>query len=185
WEKVLFARRYRDLRAAIEAARQRLEDARARESAAAARLAEVEGHIGRLRIEVAEADARATAARDRAHAHELDIQRTSQQVELNRQQMRALEARVAELETELAALVARREPHQALLAERRAAAARAEQERREAADRLAAEAEQLQEAQRGIEGLESEVEAARGEVFSAMNAATALRHAIESAAAAR
>src|SRR5690606_31512700 len=61
WEKVLFARRYRDLRAAIEAARQRLEDARARESAAAARLAEVEGHIGRLRIEVAEADARATA----------------------------------------------------------------------------------------------------------------------------
>ena len=185
WEKVLFARRYRDLREAIDGARARLLDARERETAAGARLAEVEGDIGRLRIEVAEADARATAARDRAHAHELDIQRTGQQVELNRQQMRALAARVVDLDAELQALVARRAPQQALLESRREAAAQVEVERQEAAGRLAEENEQLQLAQRGIEGLEGEVEASRGEVFSAINAATALRHAIDSAAAAR
>src|SRR5204862_1796366 len=40
-------------------------------------------------------------------------------------------------------------------------------------------------AYRGIEGLEADVEAARSEVFSAINAATAWRHALEHAAAAR
>src|SRR5439155_6742804 len=40
-------------------------------------------------------------------------------------------------------------------------------------------------AHREIEGLEADVEAARSEVFSAINAATALRHALEHAAAAR
>jgi chromosome segregation protein len=185
WEKVLFARRYRDLSQAIESARTRLADARERETAAAARVAELEADISRLRIEVAEADARATAARDTAHAHELDIQRTQQQVELNRQQMAALDARVADLEGELQALEARREPQQALIAERREALARAEEERRQAAEHLAAQNEQYQIALRDIEGLEGDVETARGEVFAAINAATALRHAIESAGAAR
>ena len=40
-------------------------------------------------------------------------------------------------------------------------------------------------AQRQIEGLEADVEAARSEVFAAVNAATALRHAMEHAVAAR
>ena len=40
-------------------------------------------------------------------------------------------------------------------------------------------------AHREIEGLEADVEAARSEVFSALNSATALRHALEHAAAAR
>src|SRR4029079_10754687 len=38
---------------------------------------------------------------------------------------------------------------------------------------------------RNIEGLEADVEAARSEVFAAVNAATALRHAMEHAAAAK
>ena len=39
-------------------------------------------------------------------------------------------------------------------------------------------------AHRSIEGLEADVEAARSEVFSALNSATALRHALEHAGAA-
>ena len=41
------------------------------------------------------------------------------------------------------------------------------------------------ELQRNIKGLEADVEAARSEVFAAVNAATALRHATDHAAAAR
>ena len=185
WEKVLFARRFRDLSHAIESARARLADARERESAAEARLAQVEGDISRLRIEVAEADSTATAARDRAHTHELEIQRTQQQVELNRQQVTTLGSRIADLDDELASLDARREPQRALIADRRDAAGRAEQERQQAAERLAEHNEQYQIALRDIEGLEGDVETARSEVFAAINAATALRHSIDSAGAAR
>ncbi|MEY4093231.1 MAG: Chromosome partition protein Smc, partial [Acidobacteriota bacterium] len=56
WEKVLFARRYRSLSEAIEAARTRLKEARESEAAASARLAEVENDLGRIRIELAAAD---------------------------------------------------------------------------------------------------------------------------------
>ena len=60
WEKVLFARKYRQLAETIESARGRLADARERESVASARVAQVESELGRLRIEMAEAEARAT-----------------------------------------------------------------------------------------------------------------------------
>ena len=185
WEKVLFARRFRDLSQAIESSRARLADARERESAAQAHLAQVEGDISRLRIEVAEADTTATAARERAHTHELEIQRTQQQVELNRQQVATLGSRIADLDGELTSLDERREPHRAMTADRRVAAARAEQERQQAAERLGEHNEQYQLALRDIEGLEGDVESARSEVFAAINAATALRHSIESAGAAR
>src|SRR5436190_1955818 len=56
WEKVLFARRYRQLAETIESARTRLGDARDRESLAAARVAEIENDLGRLRIELVEAE---------------------------------------------------------------------------------------------------------------------------------
>ena len=141
---MLFARRFRDLSHAIESARARLADARERESVAEARLAQVEGDISRLRIEVAEADSTATAARNRAHTHELEIQRTQQQVELNRQQVATLGGRIADLDGELASLEARREPQQALVADRRDAAARAEQDRQQAAERLAEHNEHYQ-----------------------------------------
>src|SRR5437870_224842 len=75
WEKVLFAQRYRELAANIEAARARLAEARQREAAAASGLAAAEAALGRLRIEQAEADSRATAVREEAHARELDINR--------------------------------------------------------------------------------------------------------------
>src|SRR5450759_4313333 len=63
WEKVLFARKYRQLAETIESARARLADARERESVAAARVAEVESDLGRLRIELVESESRATGTR--------------------------------------------------------------------------------------------------------------------------
>src|SRR5213078_1331473 len=56
WEKVLFARRYRQLAETIASARARLTDARDRESVASARVAEVEADWSRVRIELAEAE---------------------------------------------------------------------------------------------------------------------------------
>jgi chromosome segregation protein len=185
WEKVQFAQRYTLLGAAIESARGRLADARAREAAAAAHVAEVEASLERLRIELMEADARTTAAREAAHARELSIGRLQQQVAFDRQQVDALGTAATALETEIAALEARRDPARIELEGRREASARAAEERNRAADVLKQEEETYAIANRTIEGLEADVEAARSEVYAAVNAATALRHALEHAAAAR
>src|SRR3954468_13096326 len=185
WEKVQFAQRYRLLGEAIEAARSRLADARARETAAAVHLAEVENTLERLRLQLTEADSRSTAAREDAHARELSIGRLQQQVAFDKQQIETLGASAVAIEAEIASLEGRREPARAELAQRREAAERAIGERHHAADVLAQEEETYAISNRTIEGLESDVEAARSEVYAAVNAATALRHAMEHAAAAR
>jgi chromosome segregation protein len=185
WEKVLFARKYRQLAEIIESARGRLGEARERESLAAARVAEVETDLGRLRIELVEAESRATATREAAHARELAINRRQQQSAFDREQVQSLTTRTDVVKAELDALEARREPARAALAGRRDAALAAAAERDQAAAALASESEAYEVAHREIEGLEADVEAARSEVFSAINSATALRHALEHAAAAR
>jgi chromosome segregation protein len=184
-EKVLLARRYRQLAETIESARARLADVRQRESAAAARVAEVDADLGRLRIELVEAESRATTAREAAHAREIAINRLQQQIAFDHEQITMLESRATTSVSELALLEARREPARAALERRRAAAGEANAERDRAAATLAVESEAYESAHREIEGLEADVEAARSEVFSAINAATALRHALEHAAAAR
>ena len=185
WEKVQFAQRYRVLGQAIETARTELADARERETAAAARLAELETTLERLRLELMEADGQATAAREAAHASEMEIGRLQQQIAFDRQQIEQLTTAAAEIETEVRALDARQEPARLELDARRDAALRAGTERDAAAATLAAEEAAYVAAQRQIEGLEADVEAARSEVFAAVNAATALRHAMEHAVAAR
>jgi len=185
WEKVLFARKYRQLAETIESARARVTDARERESAAGARVGEVEADLGRLRIELVEAESRSTESREAAHVRELAINRQAQQIAFDREQAQALEARTATVAAELEGLEARREPARASLAARREAAVVADVERDRAAATLASESEAYETAHREIEGLEADVEAARSEVFSALNSATALRHAIEHAGAAR
>ncbi len=182
WEKVLFARKYRELAQSIEAARARLAEARERETAAAARLAEVEADLSRLRTEQIEGDSRASRIREDAHARELDINRRQQQIEFNRHQADTLAARGAEIDQEVHELDARREPARLAIESRREAAAAAERARDAAAAVLAEASDAHSSAQRQIEGLESDVEAARGQVFAAINAATALRHAMEHAA---
>ncbi len=185
WEKVLFARRYRELAQSIESARARLADARQREAAAAARVAEVEADLSRLRIEQAEADHRASATRESAHARELDINRRQQQLEFDRQQAASLATRTAEIAGEIHDLEARREPARIALEARQQASSDAERARDEAAAVLAEAGESHARAQQRIEGLEGDVEAARGEVFGALNSATALRHAMEHASTQR
>src|SRR5712671_570878 len=93
WEKVLFARKYRQLADTIESARARLTDAREREAVAAGRVGEVEADLGRLRIELVEAEARSTESREAAHARELAITRQQQQIAFDREQVQALDGR--------------------------------------------------------------------------------------------
>jgi alkylation response protein AidB-like acyl-CoA dehydrogenase len=131
----------------LEAAR--AQPLREREAGAAARVAEIETALGSLRIEAAEADSRATGTRERAHAHELDIRRTEQQVELNRQQIAAFGSRIVDIDRELETLTARREPQRVELDTRRVAAAEADQGRDQAASRLAVEQEAHQGAAAG------------------------------------
>jgi chromosome segregation protein len=185
WEKVQFAARYRLLGEAIESTRTRLSDAREREAIAAAHVAEVEATLERLRLELTEADGRTTAARETAHATELEIGRLQQQIAFDKQQVDGLAVAAADIEAEVIALDARREPARLELESRREAAARATVERDLAAETLRGEEAVYADLHRNIEGLEADVEAARSEVFAAVNAATALRHAMEHAGAAR
>jgi chromosome segregation protein len=185
WEKVLFARRYRALGALIESARARLANAREQEAGAAGRLAEVENALGRLRIELAEADAAASHVRETAHARELEINRRQQQVALDNQQADMLQARSVELEAERTTLAARRVPERVALEERRRAAVEAEQARDEAAAIACDAAAAYTRAQQTIDGAEQDVERARSEVYAVMNTVTALKAALDSASAQR
>ncbi len=185
WDKVLFARKYRQLAETIESARARLSEAREREVVSAGRVGEVEADLARLRIELVEAEARSTQSREAAHARELAITRQEQQIAFDCEQVQALDLRTASVAAELEGLEARREPARLALAARREGAADANLERDRAAAALASESGAYDAAHRELEGLEADVEAARGEVFSALNSATALRHALEHAAAAR
>ena len=185
WEKVQFARKYQLLGQAIESARTRLADAREREAVAAARVAELENELERLRLELTEADGAATSAREAAHSCELEIGRLQQQIAFDRQQIEQLGAAAVDIAAEVRSLELRREPARQELEQRREAAARVGSERDDAAAGLEAEESAYADALRQIEGLESDVEASRSEVFAAVNAATALRHAMEHAAGAR
>jgi chromosome segregation protein len=185
WEKVLLARRYRDLSRTIDSARGRLAEARGREAAAAGRVAELEAELARLRIEQAEADSRAAGVREDAHTRELDINRREQQQEFNRQQVDELAGRAADVTAELRELEGRREPARRALAEGTEAATEAARARDGAAQALAGATEAHLQAQQRIEGLEADVEAARSSVYAALNSATALRHAMAHASAQR
>ena len=165
WEKVLFARKYRQLAETIESARARL--APRRESLASGQLcATVENDLGRLRIEMAKAETRATTARELAHARELAINRQQQQIVFDRKQVTSLDERGAAVASEIAMIEARRDPARVALAGRRQAALDAEAERERAAARLTGNRKPTRPGHREMSGLESDVEAARsGSLF--------------------
>ena len=183
WEKVLFARRYRDLAGSIESARGRLTVAREREAAALAHLTEVEAHLARLRIEQAEAEARSAKIREDAHARELDINLRQQQQEFNRQQIETLDGRGTEIAAEIQGLEARREPARVALESRREAAIEVERTRDEAGAVMASASEEHAQAQSQIEEFESRVEEIRGNLFRSSNATMTVRHVMEHTAA--
>ena len=185
WEKVLFARRYRTLSEAIESARARLNEARTNEAAASARLAEVENELGRIRIELATADAAATQARETVHGHELEINRRQQQIALDAQQSEMLLKRADELELERQQLESRREPERLALEARRQAAAEAASARDRAAALATAAADDYARAQQNIEAAEQDVDRERSDLYAVLNTITALSAALESASAQR
>ena len=182
WEKVLFARKNESLRLAIEAVQCRLVDARARDQLAAGRLVEFESDLQRFRIELTEADQRATAARDTAHTHEIEVGRCKQQVEFDKNQVSTLADALTAGEAELLKLEARRAPLRAELGDQLTASQRCHTERDVAADRLRSAESTYAESQRSIEAQETDVEASRDEVFSAIQSAMTLRHIIDQAA---
>lgn len=185
WEKVLFARKYRVLAEAIESARARLNERRADEAAAAARLATSEDDLARIRIELAQAEAQANALRETAHARELEIDRRQNHVSFSEQQLANLETRSDEIAEELRAIESRHEPARQALADRREAAARAAVEREEASGVLMAATQAYLDAHQGLESLEKDVEQRRQELYLAMSSITSLQHGIETAIAAR
>jgi chromosome segregation protein len=183
WEKVLFARKYRELAASIESARTKLGLARERETAAAARLAEVETELGRLRLSQTDADSRASAIREDAHARELDINRRQQQLEFNRHQEETLAGRGTEIEAEIRDLDSRREPARVAMESRRGAQLEAERSRDDAAAVMTAANTAYADAQQQIEGLDAHLETARQSVYMSLNSVMAVRHVLEHTAA--
>ena len=136
-----------------------------------------------MRIELVEAESRATAARTLAHAKELAITRRQQQIAFDREQMESMRARGGGARRR--ARDARRAARAGAAGARGAAAGGrrgARRARSAPAQALAEGSEAYEIAHREIEGLEADVEAARSEVFSAINSATALRHSLEHAA---
>ncbi len=180
WEKVSYARRGAALAQAGESAARRLDAARARETGAAARLAALEAAHEQQRLELAAADRSATAARDAAHAHELAAGRLQQQIEFETQQVASVTDASSRGAADLEALEAKRQPLQAELSAQADAWKRCDAEREAAGGSLESAAAALAAAQTALEGLEADVEASRNEVFATMNAATVLRHVLES-----
>jgi chromosome segregation protein len=185
WEKILFADRYRTLGATLTSIRERLAHAREEETVAAARLAGIENELSRLRLSLGDAEAHAADAREAVHGREMEVERRRNQVAFNRQQVDAMGVRAAEIAGEIADLEARREPARLAVEERAESARRADASREDAAAALAAENEAYQAAYQRLDGFEADVDAARNQVFAAINAATTLRHAIDNAIAAR
>ncbi len=183
WQKVLIVRRHRELAASLLQILGQLGEAKSAEAAADVHVASVETALEQLREELATREAGATTARDDAHALELEVRRVQQQIEFDRQQVEVLVGAGAEIGAEVERLEGLREPQQRALFERREAASRADRDRDEAQRVLDASNESYTAALSELEGLDADVEASRSEVFAAINAATALRHAVEHATA--
>jgi chromosome segregation protein len=184
WQKVHFARRNRLLEGAIETATRLLEEARAGERGAAAALAALESGRERLRLELTETDGAATALRETAHAREIDVERHQQQIEFGKRRAAELATALEQGTATLGSLTARCGPVAEELEAQREAHRRCVVDRDATHDRLRDAERAFGEGQRAIEGREGDVEAARSEMFAAVNAATALQNVIDNAVSA-
>ena len=184
WEKVLFARRYREL---AHEHRGGARDAGRRASAraaAAARLAEVETELGRLRIEQAEADDRAATIREDAHARELDINRRQQQLEFNRHQAETLDV-ARDRDRRRDAAISRRGASRrgSRIESRRGASTRPSARGRGRGRLRGGERGTTARAQQQIEASSATSRRRDARCLTSLNSVTALRHAMEHAAA--
>jgi chromosome segregation protein len=181
WEKLLFAQRYERLTEAIRTAREALTAVREREQVAAARLAEVESDLERVRIELTEAEGQANTLRADAHQRELENERRQQQITFDQQQAASLVQTVAEITGELGLLEARRGPAREEIDARRAAAQAANGERDAAGEALRTEARTVEGLETEIGTLDRDVDAARRSATVNLQSTTTLQHTIERA----
>ena len=183
WETLGFARRHWALASDLATARTRLGAAREIEEAAAAQVAAAEGNRERRQIELAEAESAATRSRDAAHALELAVERRQQQLAFDGRQIETLAESLTELAGELTDLRAKQDPARQELETQIEDARRCAVDRDEVGAGVRSKEGEIAQAQLALDGLDGDVEAARSEVFAAVNAATALQHAIEHASA--
>ena len=185
WQRVSFASRSRLLRSAIEKAARRLDAAKEDERRAAAVLAGVESDRERLRIEQAETDQAVSTMRETAHRREIAIERCQQQIDFGKRRAGELASALEEGGVTLASLRARCTPVGEELAAQRSAHEQCVRDRDAALDRLREADRALAEGQQVIEGREGDVEAARSEMFAAVNAAATLQNVMDNTIAAR
>ena len=185
WEMVGFTRRYQVLQDAVDSARNRLNSVRSKEEAAASQLAVVEADRERFQIDLTEAESGATRARDTAHSCELAVERRQQQITFDTQKIENLSATLSDTVRQVADLRAQQDPARRELNAHVTDAERCDTERDELKASLKCKEDALAQLQHAFDGLEGDVEATRSEVFAAINAATALRHAVENVSAGR
>lgn len=185
WEQVQFAKRQAALARDIASADARLEEARVREAAAAAHVAELETALETLRIQLTEAERSATETREQAHQRELGIGRYQQQIAFDRQQIQDLGQRLEQLTAEATDLEGRLAPAREAIAEQREAIAKATATLTEAQGRVAACEEDYQRAQTAVQGVEQDADQTRAAVMASATTLSALRQARDNAAAAR
>jgi chromosome segregation protein len=185
WEQVQFARKYAALTREIELADARLGEIRIKETAAAARVAELEAELEALRIGLTEAESGATATRDETHARELEYGRRQQQVVFDNQQIAALTEQADGFQAELRDLDARRDPARLATEAQRDAARRAGTARDEAAGLVRDRDDAYRRALTDVQAAEHDADALRASVLAATSTLAALRQAHDHAAAAR
>src|SRR5262245_31560923 len=185
WEQVQFAHRHDVLSREIDGAEARLADARARETAAAAHVAELETALEAIRLGLTQAESRATAAREEAHARELEIGRREQQIQFDKHQIDDLSRRTSELGEEARDLLGRRDPALAAVDTQRGAATRA----REALALAGRQVDQCEseytQAFGSVQVAEREADETRAAVLAAATTLSALRQARDNAEAVR
>ena len=186
WEKVLLVRRYRELRQTIDAAAR---ETRRCPSARGGGVGPRRTRWSRSRRGCGSSRPKPIAVR-RGFARTLTPESSTSIAVSSSRNSIAITSRCSrraaeEIAAELRELESSREPARHALAERDRAADEAGRARDAAASALAEAQAAHASAQQQIEGLEADVEAARSSVFAALNSATALRHAMEHAAAQR
>lgn len=185
WEQVQFAHKHATLSREIETADARLADARARDAAAAARVAELESALEALRLELTDAERRATETREQAHQRELEIGRRQQQMTFDRQQVDDLGGRLEQFHEEARDLDARREPARVALDAQRGLIERARLSLQEAQGRVSEREQDYQRALTAVQGVEHDADQTRAAVMAAATTLQALRQARDNASAAR
>jgi chromosome segregation protein len=181
WEQVQFAHRHLVLSRQIEAADAQLAGGRAHEAAAAAHVAELETRLEAVRLELAEAESRATGAREETHARELEIGRRQQQLQFDRQQVDELGLRSEALGVETEELAGRRVPARAAIESQRDALARARDLLAESAGRVEGCEREYAEALSVVQRAERDADETRAAVLASTTTLSALRQARDNA----